>query len=223
MVEGHQGFQPKDTFGSEFNAQAFLIYSILARISSATLVQVKAVTNSGGVSAAGTVDVQPLVNFVDGSGKAYVPGTLYKLPYFRMQGGADAIILDPKVNDIGIAIFADRDISSVVKNKAQANPGSSRRFDMADGIYIGGVINGEPFQYIQFTSSGITVSSPTAVMINAPAIKLGNGGTLKKLLTDTFLTWANGHTHTSAASGSPTSPPIVPADVSDEDSVVTVQ
>src|SRR6185312_7579436 len=81
-----------------------------------------------------------------------------------------AIILDPQVGDIGIAIFADHDISSVAANKAQANPGSWRRFSMADALYVGGLLNGVPGQYVQFSSAGIELHSPTRITLDAPDI-----------------------------------------------------
>ena len=80
--------------------------------------------------------------------------------------------LDPQVGDIGVAMFADRDISSVTANRAQANPGSRRRFDMSDGLYFGGVLNGLPMQYVQFSAAGITIHSPTAVVISAPDVQI---------------------------------------------------
>ena len=91
----------------------FLISQALNRVSTATLVKVVSVTNAGGLSPVGFVDVQPLVNQLDGAGNAVPHGVLHRLPYFRLQGGADAVILDPKVGDIGMAAFANRDISLV--------------------------------------------------------------------------------------------------------------
>jgi phage baseplate assembly protein gpV len=99
-------------------------------------------------------------------------GTIYSVPYFRLQGGANAVILDPQVGDIGIAVFAESDISSVKAAKAQANPGSARKFDMADGLYLGGFLNGTPSQYVQFSASGITLLSPSAVTIQAPTVTI---------------------------------------------------
>jgi hypothetical protein len=155
---------------SQFTAQAFLINQMMNGRNIATLVQIKAVTNSGGLSPVGFVDVLPLVNQLDGDRNAVPHAIVRGIPYFRMQGGTDAIILDPKVGDIGMAVFADRDISAVKASKAAANPGSARRSDMADGMYIGGFLNGIPAQYVQFTAAGINVVSPTAVSITAPAI-----------------------------------------------------
>lgn len=156
----------------EYGALMFLISQALARLSTSTLVRVVAVTNAGGVAPVGFVDVQPLVNQLDGAGNAVPHAVLHNLPYFRLQGGTDAIILGPKVGDIGIAVFASRDISAVKASKAQANPGSWRAHDMADGLYVGGLLNGTPVQYVQFTAGGINVVSPAKVTVQAPNIEL---------------------------------------------------
>ncbi|MBO9332872.1 oxidoreductase [Achromobacter xylosoxidans] len=155
----------------EYGAQMFLISQALARLSTSTLVRVVAVTNAGGVAPVGFVDVLPLVNQLDGAGNAVPHAVLHNLPYFRLQGGTDAIILDPKIGDIGIAVFASRDISAVKASKRQANPGSWRSYDMADGLYVGGLLNGTPVQYVQFTAGGINVVSPSKVTITAPQIE----------------------------------------------------
>lgn len=156
----------------EYGALMFLISQALARLSTSTLVRVVAVTNAGGVAPVGFVDVQPLVNQLDGAGNAVPHAVLHNLPYFRLQGGTDAIILDPKVGDLGIAVFASRDISAVKASKAQANPGSWRSHDMADGLYVGGLLNGTPVQYVQFTAGGINVVSPSKVTVTAPDIEM---------------------------------------------------
>ena len=175
---GYFGNQQPEDGANEFNATSFLIRSILAKISTATLVKVVNCTNTGGLSAVGYVDITPLVNMVDGNGNAVPHGVIYRCPYFRLQGGSDAVIIDPRPGDIGITIFADRDISSATANKRQSNPGSRRRFDMSDALYIGGVINGTPTQLVQFSTTGITVTSPTKVTINSPEV-LMNTTTLK--------------------------------------------
>ena len=177
-TDGYSAFQRPAAAGSEFNALAFLIQSMIGRIATATLVQVQAVTNAGGVSPVGFVDILPMVNQIDGAGVATQHLTIFRCPYLRLQGGANAVILDPQVGDIGIALFADRDISSATANKAPSNPGSARRFDMADGLYLGGVLNGAPSQYVQFSAAGIKLHSPTAVILEAPDIQL-NGSTVE--------------------------------------------
>jgi len=199
------------TAATEYNALNFMIRQLLSQVNTATLVQVKAVTNSGGVVAAGTVDVLPLVNQKDASGNAIPHGTVYGLPYCRMQGGANAIILDPQVGDIGIAVFANRDISAVKATKKQNNAGSARQFSMADGMYIGGVLNAIPTNYVQFVGNNINIAASGQVNVKAPAVTLGDSGAaLQTLLNSTLLTWLSAHVHTSAVAGNPTSAPTLP-------------
>lgn len=163
------------TNASEYNMLAFVVSQLLNKLQTVTLVEVVAVSNDGGVSPVGTVDVRPLVNQMSGDRIATPHGVIYGIPYFRLQGGTDAVILDPKVGDLGMCAFASRDISAVKAAKGAANPGSFRKFDWADGLYFGGLLNGVPAQYLRFHSGGITVVSPTKITLSAPNIEiLGN-------------------------------------------------
>lgn len=157
---------------SEFNQQTFLVEQLLMLVRTATLVQVKACTNNGEVSPVGTVDVVPLVNMIDGLGNASEHGTLYKLPYNRIQGGVSAVIIDPKPGDIGVAIFADRDISAVRSSKKKSNPGSRRRHSMADGIYLFGVLNAAPTQYVRFYDNGMDLvdKNGNTILMNSDGV-----------------------------------------------------
>ncbi len=166
------GFQTPNAAASEFNAIAFIVQSMMNGMATATLVKVQAVTNSGGVAGSGYVDIQPMVNQVDGAGIAVPHGTIYRCPYMRAQGGTNAIILDPKVGDTGIAVFADRDISSATANKAPSNPGSARRFDMADGLYLYSIVTGTPTNYVRISDAGIDITSPHEITLTAPTITL---------------------------------------------------
>jgi len=171
---GYAGQQSLTSSTSPFNSQAFLIDQILGLVRTATLVQVQSCTNDGGLSPVGLVDVLPLVNLSDGQGNSSKHGTLHSLTYCRLQGGSNAVIIDPKVGDIGVAVFSDRDLSSVKAAKAQANPGSWRRFDMADGMYLFGCLNAAPTQYIQFTDTGINITDVNAntIVMNADGITI---------------------------------------------------
>jgi hypothetical protein len=51
-------------------------------------------------------------------------------------------------------VICDRDSSAVKASKDIANPGSYRRFDLADGMYFGGFLNGTPDQYVRFFDTG---------------------------------------------------------------------
>lgn len=163
-----QGQQDAVDAGSKYNAMAFMMQQILSRVNVATLVQVLACSNAGGVSPIGTVDVQVLVNQLDGAGNAVPHVTVFGLPYFRLQGGTNAVILDPQVGDIGAAVFSHHDISGVKAAKGQANPGSLRRNSIADGMYFGSLINAAPVQYVRFSTDGIDVVSPTKVTVTTP-------------------------------------------------------
>lgn len=180
--QGYPGYLDPGTAASPYAAQEFIMQMVLGRAATATLVKVVAVTNEGELSPVGFVDVQPLVNQIDPEGKPTPHGVIYGIPYFRIQGGTDAIIIDPKAGDIGMAAFASHDISSVKANKDQANPGSRRRFDMADGMYFGGMLNGTPAQYVQFKSDGINVVSPSKITCTAPNVEL-NASTQCKVVS----------------------------------------
>jgi hypothetical protein len=157
------GLAGPEAGSGEYNTLHFLVASILNKANTATLVQIVSCTNEDGVEPVGWVDVHPLINQMDGNGNPTAHGTVHHIPYFRIQGGRNAVIIDPEVGDIGIAIFADHDISVAANTRAQANPGTQRRFDMADGMYLGGVRNSSPTQYLQFIS---------ASMPGGPAINL---------------------------------------------------
>lgn len=177
---------------SQYNAMRFLVSQMLAKISTAMPVQVVAVTNSGGTSPVGFVDVVPMINQMDGANRPVPRGKLHRLPYLRIQGGANAIILDPEVGDIGLSVTCDRDTSAVKNSKQVSNPGSGRILDCADGFYLGGFLNAEPTQFIAFNSSGITLTSAAGVTVNGPLTV--NGDTSFVGATDfAGQVMANGH------------------------------
>ena len=159
---GYEGYAKQNTQG-DFNEMSFLIEQMINRTATVTIVKVVAV-HGGGIAEVGTVDVLPLVSQMDGKGQAVPHTTVHGLPYFRIQGGVSAVILDPKVGDIGMAAFCSHDISAVKATKDAALPGSHRRFDWADGLYIGGFLNGTPTQYIFFDAGGVTVKAPTVTI-----------------------------------------------------------
>ena len=141
-----------------FSGIAAVVRRMIGMIGTSTLVQVKAVTG-GGLGAVGFVDVQPLVHQQDGSGQITPHGVIHNLPFFRLQGGASAVICDPMIDDIGLAIIANRDISKVKITKAPAAPDSFRQHDPADGLYIGGFLNRVPNEYAWLTGAGIHLGS----------------------------------------------------------------
>lgn len=163
-----------------FNSIWFAVEQVLGRIAVCKLVKVVEVHVDGDLSPVGFVDVIPLVNLSDGLANSTKQGIVYNMPFVRMQGGNNAIIIDPVKDDIGIAVIADRDISTVKTTKAVASPGSFRRFDIADGLYIGGVLNGTPERYVQFKGNdlfikgfdNLTVNTGTQVTLTTPKVRI---------------------------------------------------
>lgn len=149
--EAYFGQNTAQTNTSETNTRAFAAQQMMNLISTATLCKVDSITNKGEVSAVGTMSCTPLVNMLDGIGKSFKHGSVNKIIYCRLQGGKNAVILDPKVGDIGLVVFCDRDISAVKQAKKQANPGSGRRNDFADGVWVMTVLADAPETYVRFT------------------------------------------------------------------------
>lgn len=209
--DGYLGMADPTTKGHINNALTFLINQVVNRNWTLTLGLVKAV-RGGGIDSPPVVDVQPMVNQIDGRGQATPHGVISGLPVFRLQGGAGAFVVDPKVDDIGIVAFASRDISSVVKNKAPANPGSFRTFDPADGIYVGGLLGSAPAQYVQITENGVSIvfSDSVKVELSAGGVKVTAGSMVFEVtpagITLNGIDWAT-HTHPVTTAPGETGPP----------------
>lgn len=166
---------------SDYASIQFVVRQLMLGMATAALVRVQACTNEGDLSPVGTVDVRLLVDMQTEDSQTIPHGTIFQAPYHRIQGGANAIILDPMAGDIGVCVFAMRDISAVKADPNAARdrtpnpgapPGSKRVFSLSDALYIGGMLNGVPVQFIQFNGEGITIKSPNAVTIEAPTINL---------------------------------------------------
>lgn len=210
---------------SDIGRLNFIMTAAMSGLRTAMPVIVKAVTNSGGVSPIGYVNVQPLVSGMDGNKNLMPHGTIYNVPYMRIQGGSNGIILDPVVGDIGIATVCDRDISTVKNAKTVSAPGSTRKNDMSDMVYLMTIIGSAPTQYVQFNSSGITITSPVNVTVNAPTAIVNSstsvtmntpllkvsGNIIDNYATNTrtmagMRTQYNSHTHTDPQGGNTGSP-----------------
>jgi len=208
-------YQNEVSSANEVNALRFMMRRYLASMRTATLCKVLAVTNAGGVSPVGTLDVQPLIQQMDGDGNVVDLPILYGVPYSRLQGGADAIILDPKVGDLGVVVFGDRDLSAVIASKDKAPPGSNRRNSLSDAMWVGGFLNGTPTQYVRFSTAGMELVSPTKVTVKAPAITLDGPVTATSTITAATEVTAAGigltsHKHIGVTTGGGTSGTPVP-------------
>lgn len=201
-----------DGFGN-FNSIQFQIEQLLRQLRTSIPVKVVAV-HGGGDAAAPTVDVQPLVNQVDGVGNRTPHGVIYGIPCTRNQGGGNAIINDPAVDDVGLLTVSDRDISALKAAAGKAsNPGSRRRHNLSDGVYVGAMLNpAGPSQAVQFTATGVKIFDA-----NGNVIEMKNGGiyvTGTIYATGDIVAGYGGadqvglqtHTHTDAQGGTVSSP-----------------
>lgn len=197
---------------SDLTRTQFLLRTLLAGVRTAHIVLVKKVTlgpvNEDGVPEIGVVDIQPMVSAVDGEGGLWPHGTITNVPYMRIQGGANGVVLDPAIGDIGIAVVCDRDISTVKNSKVVSAPGSTRKHDMSDLVYLMTVISssGPPTQYVMFNDDGINITSNVRVVVNTDECTV-NAQTTTVNSIDTVV-----NTHTSevnaSVSASITSPDI---------------
>jgi hypothetical protein len=141
--------------GSRFNMHYFQMRQVVGRIR--TIMMGKVVKfNPGKDGQAGTVDMQPLTNQMDGGGKPTDHDTVYGLQYFRHQNGPHALIMEPAVGDIGPILIHDRDISSNIAKRDKANPASNRRFSPSDGTFMGGYLNAKATTTREMSGNSIT-------------------------------------------------------------------
>lgn len=155
---GYGQLQPEDS-GSDFNAMSFLVAQALGRVRVAIPAVVKSVTGGGASAVPPVVSVQVLASMVDGAGTVTPHGTIFNVPTFRLQCANGAVVADPVAGDVGLLVVCDRDISVVQSSGGKVSqPGSWRSHDLADGVYIGGLFNAAPTQYVGFDTNGVTVT-----------------------------------------------------------------
>lgn len=117
-----------------------------------------------------TVNVTPLILAEATDDTVIETNIIYNVKYIRIQSGKSAIIIDPTIGDIGIALICDRDISTIKETKKAATPASGRIHSLSDSVYLGGFLNQPPNQYVKFTTDGIEIYSPTQITAIAPNI-----------------------------------------------------
>ena len=183
---------------SEVNALSFLVDSILSGVNTALPVQITAVNAGGSGASAGYVTVKPLVSQIDAGGNTIDPTNIFQLPYSRIQGGVAALVIDPVVGDIGLAVFAQRDCSNVGQEASKpVQPGSFRTFSQSDGFYVGGFLNKAPTVFVEVKQDNtVTITASGGVTINAPTVTVPSGD-----VTASGVSLLH-HTHSGVDSGS---------------------
>lgn len=176
-------------FEAQFHAgrmQEWIIGRLIRQIHTADLVKVLAVYPTPGT--VGFVDVQPLVQQQTTNGVVIEQAPMFRFPYMRVQGGKSALIIDPVVGDLGIAVFAERDITTATSTRTEGPAPTNRAYDAGDGLYLGGVLNKDPTQWLQFFSTdGAELKAPLltldAEVRTTGNVKVGTG--ISTTATDT--------------------------------------
>lgn len=138
---------------SDVNSLSFMLQRMLTCYSHAEIVMVNSVSD-------GLCAVTPMVIGSSADGVIITPQKISGVPYFRLQMGESAVIMDPKEGDVGLMLICDDDITNVKENKAASVASHGMRNMRSNGIYLGGIqlLNGAPTEYIKFTGSGIEVA-----------------------------------------------------------------
>ncbi|MBS0986875.1 baseplate assembly protein [Acetobacter thailandicus] len=171
-------FHRADAAASDFNALNAVVARLLSTRRTVMLVQVCAVSGTG-LEPVGFVDVQPMVHQQNAAGQVTPHGVVFQVPYFRLQGGIRAVITDPVVGDIGLALVADRDSFNVKTARAAAAPGSFRQHNIADALYLGGFLNAAPREYIWMNESGVSIKTEGTFSVNAQNVEITGGVSVK--------------------------------------------
>lgn len=161
---------------SEYNALSFMMEQMIkGMVNTAIPVRVDSCTKPGVGGAAGYVSATPLVQQRGADGKALDTVSIPQLPYFRLQCGSAAVVLDPQPGDIGLAICSQQDSSNVQAGTSDpVQAGSFRCFDLSDSFYVGGFMNQAPqtFVHLDPEKGEAYIKAPTKITIDAPQIEL---------------------------------------------------
>ncbi|WP_370557369.1 phage baseplate protein [Edwardsiella tarda] len=155
-------FTPSNAQSNNAESFSYMFEMLMSGKFFINLVVVNAVN---GIAPNLVVDVTPLVQRVDKYGKPIANSTIYNVPVFRLQRGNSAIIMNPVPGDIGMIAVCDRDNSVVRANRSQSVPGSRRTHSKSDALYLGGFLNEQPSQYIEFADNQINIVSPGNVNV----------------------------------------------------------
>ena len=181
----------------------YIINNLIANIHTMMPVKILSVTvPADELAPIGRCEVLPLVQQIDGSNNVYPMGKIINVPYLRVQGGKNAIVIDPQVGDVGLCGFCERDISIVKRTGELSAPDTRRKYDINSAVYMFTMMSGTPTQYIHFKSSGIDIKTTGDLNINGLIIKAD--GTLITKDGDTV----DKHSHGGVQSGGSNTSPL---------------
>jgi hypothetical protein len=148
----------------------------------------------GGTDIVGTVDVSVATTLMTGARQAIEHTTIYNVPYLRIRGGKNALIIDPEAGDSGFCGFCSRDISEFVKNRKTSSPVSRRRHSFSDAVYIGGFSSVAPENYIMLKGGNVTIKTKS-LTIDADSISIIGATEFTGSLKNNGKNVGSSHTH----------------------------
>ena len=168
------------TGSSEYNVLDFVIRSIVCGLVNTIPVRVDKVERPAEGGGAGYLSATPLIKMRSAKGDALDVVSIPKLRWFRLQHGTAAIIVDPKPGDIGLAVFAQQDVSALNGGSEPIQPGSFRCYSISDGFYFGGFWGQKPTTFIRIEDNGqVTVTAPQSVVVNSIDVTVNASGSTK--------------------------------------------
>lgn len=164
--------------------------------------------------------VKPLIQKLGVDNSLTTRASLASVPVFQMGAGGYLINVKPKKGDLGWIKANDRDISLFLQSYKESKPNTLRKHDFADSVFFPDVMRGytadeEDGLSIQNTSGSIKISLRNSGVFVAGNLEvegdvIASGEVSANSSTPATKVTLTGHAHTSAAPGSPTSPPIIP-------------
>ena len=150
----------------------FIIQQLISNVHTMIPVEVVSISvPTDTLAPIGRCSVKILVQQIDGNNNVYSGGTVINVPYLRVQGGKNAVVLDPVVGDVGLCGFCERDISMVKRTGAEAAPNTRRQYSLNDAVYMFTMMSGTPEQFVHFKDIGIDIKSTGDININGLVIK----------------------------------------------------
>lgn len=150
----------------------FIIQQLISNIQTMIPVEVTSVSvPTDTLAPIGRCSVKILVQQIDGNNNVYSGGTVINVPYLRVQGGKNAVVLDPVVGDVGLCGFCERDISMVKRTGAEAAPNTRRQYSLNDAVYMFTMMSGTPEQFVHFKQDEIHIKANSKIVLDAPMIE----------------------------------------------------
>ena len=188
-----------------------LISSRLAEVHTSFPGEITRVNNDG------SVNVKPL--FVQGERFPEIPNLALSFPQTRTTGLQFKVV----AGDFCTVLVSERSLDEWLSGDGEeVETDSDERFSLVDAIAIPGIL---PFSQQNILPEDVGLSlrhgENSIIIKDNGDIKIG-GGNLRKLVTESFQSKYNEHTHTDSVGGTTTSPVVgamLPADLTNTEAV----